>query len=172
MEFPSTTVLIAAAVLSALPGAAQIADYPADSVASIPVNYTEALAGTYTLPDPLVLANGKPVRDAKSWYEKRRPEIVRLFEENEYGRSPGRPAGSIPNPMAKERCGNSGRHRRDLHDFARVGLRQWRPILGKIHPARSQRRFHQGKADRHQRCRAALCRFDQLCRRAQSAGVS
>ena len=56
------------------------------------MNYDEALVGTYTLPDPLMLANGKPVRDAKTWNEKRRPEIVRLFEENEYGRAPGRPA--------------------------------------------------------------------------------
>jgi hypothetical protein len=83
---------LAAAFLFAMTGNAQIADYPADTVAGIPVNYTEALAGTYTLPDPLVLANGKPVRDPKTWNEKRRPEIVRLFEENEYGRTPGRPA--------------------------------------------------------------------------------
>jgi len=65
---------------------------PPKEVAGIPVNYDEALVGTYTLPDPLVLANGKPVRDAKTWLNKRRPEIVRLFEENQYGRSPGRPA--------------------------------------------------------------------------------
>ena len=39
-----------------------------------------------------MLANGKPVRDAKTWNEKRRPEIVRLFEENQFGRAPGRPA--------------------------------------------------------------------------------
>ncbi len=32
------------------------------------------------------------MRDAKAWNDKRRPEIVRLFEENEYGRAPGRPA--------------------------------------------------------------------------------
>jgi hypothetical protein len=71
---------------------AQQAKSPAP-VAGIPVNYDEALVGTYTLPDPLTLADGKPVRDAKTWTEKRRPEIVRLFEENQYGRSPGRPAG-------------------------------------------------------------------------------
>jgi hypothetical protein len=59
---------------------------PASVVAGIPVNYDEALVGNYTLPDLLA-------RDAKTWNEKRRPEIVRLFEENEYGRSPGRPAG-------------------------------------------------------------------------------
>ncbi len=45
------------------------------------------------MPDPLTLSNGKPVKDAKTWTEKRRPEIVRLFEENEYGRAPGRPSG-------------------------------------------------------------------------------
>lgn len=60
-------------------------------VAGIPVNYDEAKVGSYTLPDPLVLENGRPVRDAKIWYKVRRPEIVRLFEENQYGRSPGRP---------------------------------------------------------------------------------
>ncbi|MGO9259048.1 MAG: acetylxylan esterase [Bryobacteraceae bacterium] len=60
-------------------------------IAGIPVNYDEAKVGNYTLPDPLTLADGKRVRDAKTWNEKRRPEIVRLFEENEYGRSPGRP---------------------------------------------------------------------------------
>jgi hypothetical protein len=62
-------------------------------VAGIPANYDEALAGSYTLPNPLLFPDGKPVRDAKSWYKKRRPEIVRLFEENQYGHSPGRPPG-------------------------------------------------------------------------------
>jgi hypothetical protein len=61
-------------------------------VADIPVNYDESKVGTYTLPDPLILLNGKPVHDIKTWNEKRRPEIIRLFEDNEYGRSPGRPA--------------------------------------------------------------------------------
>ncbi len=64
----------------------------ASEVAGIHVNYDESLVGTYTLPDPLLLANGKRVKDAKTWTEKRRPEIVRLFEENQYGRAPGRPA--------------------------------------------------------------------------------
>jgi hypothetical protein len=71
---------------------AQIADAPDESVANIPVNYTEAKVGQYTLPDVLTLSDGQPVRHAAAWYEKRRPEIVRLFEENQYGRSPGRPA--------------------------------------------------------------------------------
>jgi hypothetical protein len=64
-----------------------------DVVAGIPVNYDEAKVGTYTLPDPLKLNNGETVRDAKTWYSKRRPEIVAMFESQQYGRAPGRPAG-------------------------------------------------------------------------------
>src|SRR5215813_5503090 len=71
----------------------QTQNAPRSEVAGIPVNYDEARVGTYTLPDPLVFADGKPVRDAKTWNQKRRPEIVRLYEENQFGRSPGRPAG-------------------------------------------------------------------------------
>jgi hypothetical protein len=87
-----TMRISAAMILSACTAMAQADKPPAAVVAGIPVNYDEARVGTYTLPDPLLLANGKPVRDAKTWNEKRRAEIVGLFEENQYGRSPGRPA--------------------------------------------------------------------------------
>lgn len=78
-------------LLSAVAISAQIADYPPDKVADIPVNYTDANAGAYTLPDPLQLANGKPVKDAKTWQQKRRPELVKLFEELQFGRTPPAP---------------------------------------------------------------------------------
>jgi len=71
----------------------QTAAPPPDNVAGIPVSYDEAKVGAYTLPDPLVLQNGQPVRDTRTWRDRRRPEIVRLAEENQYGRSPGRPPG-------------------------------------------------------------------------------
>lgn len=61
-------------------------------VAGIPVNYDEAKVGTYTLPDALTLNNGKSVRDAKTWWKQRRPQIVELFETQQFGRAPGRPA--------------------------------------------------------------------------------
>lgn len=51
-------------------------------------NYDEAKVPKYTLPDPLLLADGTKVTDAKTWHEKRRPEILRLFETHVYGRSP------------------------------------------------------------------------------------
>ncbi len=71
---------------------AQVADAPDEVKSGIPVNYTEARVGTCSLPDPLKLSDGTPVSSAKIWFNKRRPEIVKLFEENQYGRMPGRPA--------------------------------------------------------------------------------
>lgn len=53
-------------------------------------NYDESKVGNYTLPDPLVLANGKPVTDSKTWLRKRRPEILKLYEDKIYGQSPAR----------------------------------------------------------------------------------
>lgn len=64
-----------------------------DDVAGIPVNYDESKVGTYTLPDALTMADGTPVRDVKTWETKRRPEIVRLFETQQFGIAPGRPSG-------------------------------------------------------------------------------
>ncbi len=55
------------------------------------VNYDESKVPHYTLPDPLVLSTGQRVTDAKTWMEKRRPEILELFRTEVYGRSPGRP---------------------------------------------------------------------------------
>jgi hypothetical protein len=53
-------------------------------------NYDEAKVPPYTLPDPLVLANGQKVTSAKQWRRQRRPEILRLFETEVYGRTPAR----------------------------------------------------------------------------------
>ena len=52
-------------------------------------NYDESKANPYpTLPDPLTLKNGKKVRTAKDWWDKRRPEIVEDFDREVYGRVP------------------------------------------------------------------------------------
>lgn len=75
----------------AVPAAAQTPAPPPAVVAGIPVNYDEAKVGSYTLPDPLTMLDGTPVRTADDWVNRRRPEIVRLFEENQFGKTPGRP---------------------------------------------------------------------------------
>jgi len=52
-------------------------------------NYDEAKANPYPkLPDPLLLKNGKKVKTAKVWWNKRRPEIVEDFDREVYGRVP------------------------------------------------------------------------------------
>lgn len=57
----------------------------------IEVNNDPAKVAAYTLPDPLRFADGKKVRNAKAWTEKRRPELLGLFENEMYGTAPGRP---------------------------------------------------------------------------------
>lgn len=52
-------------------------------------NYDEALANPFpNLPDVLTLKNGKKVKTAKDWWNKRRPEIVEDFEREVLGRIP------------------------------------------------------------------------------------
>jgi hypothetical protein len=53
-------------------------------------NYDESKVPAYTLPDPLVLANGQPVRDARTWRTARRPELLRAYQTEIYGRIPAK----------------------------------------------------------------------------------
>jgi hypothetical protein len=81
--------------LTLLPHAGAVALLFTGALAAQPkgFNYDESKVPEYTLPDPLVLANGEPVKDARTWNNHRRPEILELFTTQVYGRSPGRPAG-------------------------------------------------------------------------------
>ena len=51
-------------------------------------NYEESKVPAYTLPDPLVCFDGQRVTNVTLWREKRRPEILRAFATNVYGRTP------------------------------------------------------------------------------------
>ena len=48
-------------------------------------NRDESKVPPYTLPDPLVLKNGKKVKSAKEWVAAKRPELVEDFEREMYG---------------------------------------------------------------------------------------
>ncbi len=52
------------------------------------INYDENRVGSYTLPDPLVMADGRPVATSGQWKQERRPELLRLFENHVYGKVP------------------------------------------------------------------------------------
>ena len=67
----------------------QVVDKPASApIAGIPVNYIEANVHAYTLPPLLKTLNGQPVTDADMWFKQRRPEIVKFYETQVYGRVP------------------------------------------------------------------------------------
>ena len=51
-------------------------------VASVPS------AQSQTLPDVFTKRSGEKVRTAKDWYERRRPEIINIFEREEFGKHP------------------------------------------------------------------------------------
>jgi len=54
-------------------------------------NYDESKANPYpVLPDPLVFADGNPVKTARDWTRRRRPELIELFDREIYGRTPRR----------------------------------------------------------------------------------
>jgi len=64
------------------------------ALAAVPAGYNddEAKVLPYTLPDPLVCADGSKITDAASWRNKRRPELLKLFENEVFGHTPiGRP---------------------------------------------------------------------------------
>ena len=63
----------------------------AKTSAGFPINYEEDSVGDYTLPDLFTLSNGQKFNDLKTWTEKRRPELLKMIEEIEYGKMPGRP---------------------------------------------------------------------------------
>ena len=58
------------------------------SFAVTKANLDESRIPSYVLPDPLIAADGTRITTADQWTAKRRPEILRLFEMEVYGRAP------------------------------------------------------------------------------------
>ncbi len=52
------------------------------------VNYDETKVGTHPLPPLLTTSSGKDVKTADEWKQQRRPEILALYEQHEFGRTP------------------------------------------------------------------------------------
>lgn len=52
------------------------------------INYDESKIAPYTLPDPLLCNDGTKVTSTEQWERVRRPELLKLFEEQIYGETP------------------------------------------------------------------------------------
>jgi hypothetical protein len=52
------------------------------------INLDENKVVRYTLPDPLLSANGRKVVSSLQWNQERRPELLHLFETHVYGKVP------------------------------------------------------------------------------------
>ncbi len=57
-----------------------------------PINQDEAKVPVYQLPELMKASDGSVVKTAENWRWKRRPELLRVFEEGMYGKAPVRPA--------------------------------------------------------------------------------
>jgi hypothetical protein len=62
---------------------------------SPPTVTEESQVPAYRLPDPLIAQDGTPVRTPAQWRDVRRPELLHLFAERVYGRTP-----RLEQPMA------------------------------------------------------------------------
>jgi len=77
---------------------------------ALSAQYDESRVPKYTLPDPLTLLNGKKVTDSQTWMQKRRPEVIQLFETYVYGRAMvGRPKEMTWEVVAEDRHGMGGK---------------------------------------------------------------
>ena len=60
--------------------------------AAAPFPDAASLPAQPTLPDPLMMLDGRPVTTARQWFEERRPELKAFFQYYMYGSIPSKPA--------------------------------------------------------------------------------
>jgi hypothetical protein len=81
-------------------------------------NYDESKVEAYTLPDPLVTLDGRPVTNAAMWRGQRRAEILQLFETQVYGRRPNDRTGMrFRVTEVRDVLGGKGRRKRVQVEF-------------------------------------------------------
>ncbi|MBO4549715.1 MAG: acetylxylan esterase, partial [Bacteroidaceae bacterium] len=53
-----------------------------------PVNYDESKVPAFDVPDVLTCEDGRAVKSVRQWERRRKPELLRMFSEQEYGVTP------------------------------------------------------------------------------------
>lgn len=87
----AVVILIVLASLQPAFSQSKVAQTISDPVKAFEPNYDESKVPEYRLPDPLVMLSGERVTKAKAWTLERRGEILGLFREHMFGKSPGKP---------------------------------------------------------------------------------
>jgi hypothetical protein len=98
-------------------------------------NYDEKKVPPYTLPDPLVMMSGARVDGAEKWFKRRRPEILKFYQTEIYGRIPAnvpRVTWEVTETDGKARDGAANRKRvvgrmGDKPDAPRMNLTMFLP---------------------------------------------
>ncbi|MBQ2684263.1 MAG: acetylxylan esterase [Thermoguttaceae bacterium] len=66
-------------------------------------NYDESRVGTFDLPDPLLCADGTPITAPEEWTQKRRGELLELFEREMYGVMPPKQCARLKGELLSEK---------------------------------------------------------------------
>ena len=86
LHFPLFTLCSAALAVSC---AVPLTVRAQPSTPALPVpNYDEAKVGNLPIPDVLTAEDGSHISSVADWQTKRRPELLRLFEKEVYGKTP------------------------------------------------------------------------------------
>lgn len=74
------------------------------------INYDESKAGGIPIPDALTCEDGSKVTTREQWLEKRRPELLKLFADQIYGRTPaGRVSGYNAEVLSENKAALGGK---------------------------------------------------------------
>lgn len=77
-----------------------------------PTNTDETLVGYVSLPDPLQAGDGEPVDSVRDWESRRRPELLDLFAQHQFGVTPEDPIAAEFEIVERDAPGLGGLSRR------------------------------------------------------------
>ena len=90
-------------------------------------NYDEDKVPQFSLPDPLVMRDGSAVTTAEQWRTERRPELLRTFQKQVYGRLPQAAASARVGVEITEQS-DDGPHQTRRIQFTVSPLKDGRPV--------------------------------------------